>query len=69
MLQDLSFAQLKPVFGGCETRLKFIKFGLSSVKWPCEATETLKARDFQNAVNYPFPFKIDGKIKKFVEKN
>ena len=26
-------AQLKPVFGGFETRLKFFKFGLRSVLW------------------------------------
>ena len=32
MFQDLSRRQLKPVFGGFETRLKFIKFGLLYIK-------------------------------------
>ena len=59
MFQDLSRAQLKPIFDGFETRLKFIKFWLRSVKWPWEATET---QDFQIVV------KIDRKIKKFVKK-
>ena len=30
MFQDLSRAQLKPVFGGFEMRLKFIEFGLEN---------------------------------------
>ena len=29
MFQDLSWRSIKPFFGGFETRLRFIKFGLS----------------------------------------